>query len=293
MSSRGEVGLESTSAHVLVSKKEGMCVPRDPDHMGSDRFVASVAFTGSRHDAYSNMVHIKVRIPHSDGLIPVVSTRKITDLSQVTGPAVLRVGQHKCSNMLDVDDVQTRFGFVSDLIRDPDSLQEGEPYQYSPNLRGNRTLRFYKNLDLESCMWNFNSYYDISEILQYCAATVTTDGASRDPAQSQLTLRVPLFVSFIYRLSTAAGDWVHYDHATFLRLSLAYDTAVLLKDGVQTPDGATLSGDLWPTSIAIRENDKRLVVRFKTKTKFRGIFLLQKTGKLIDLGDVDRETSSG
>jgi len=65
----------------------------------------------------------------------------------------------------------------------------------------------------------------------------------------------------------------------FLRLHLTYDTAVLLRNGVQTPEGGFFNGDLWPTAISVREQDKRLVVNFKTKTKFRGTYLIKNPSK--------------
>lgn len=229
-------------------------------------------------DKYSNKVHIKVAIPHTDGLIPVISTKRLTNFKRILRPGVLRQAQHKCSNLLDVNEQITSFGFVSPSMKDRKSMNEGEPYQFSSGLRGNRTLRFYSNLDLESCVWNFNSYYDLSELTQYCGASVTSDGQSLDIAKSQITVRVPLYVSYVYRVPRSRGDWVHYDHAMYLRLYLTYDTAVLLNNGVQTPEGGMFKGDLWPTAISVREEDKKLVVNFNTKTKFRGTYLIKNPG---------------
>lgn len=279
VSDRGELGLESTSAQVNVSINEGLCSSRDPRHVGSQQIEASISFTGATGNQYSNKVHIKVILPHTDGLVPLISTKRLTNFKRILRPGVLRLAKHKCSNLLDLNEITTSFGFVTDSIKDRKSMNEGEPYQFSVELRNNRTLRFYRNLDLESCLWTFNSYYDISELTQYCGATVTSDGQSRTIAQSQLTVRVPLFVSYVYRVPRTRGDWIHYDHAMFLRLHLTYDTAVLLNNGVQTPEGGSFNGELWPTAISVRDNDKRLVVNFKTKTKFRGTYLIENPSK--------------
>lgn len=281
VSDRGELGLESTSSRINVSTEEGLCASRDPHHMGPQEVEASISFTGATGDKYSNKVHIKIMLPHTDGLVPLISTKRLTNVKRILRPGVLRTAKHKCSNLLDLNEITTSFGFVTESIKDRKSMNEGEPYQYSVELRSNRTLRFYRSLDLESCLWTFNSYYDISELTQYCGATVTSDGQSRRVTQSQLTVRVPLYVSYVYRVPMTKGDWVHYDHAMFLRLHLTYDTAVLLNNGVQTPEGDLFKGELWPTAISVRENDKRLVVNFKTKTKFRGTYLIENPSKYL------------
>ena len=279
VSDRGELGLESTSAQVNVSTQEGLCVSRNSHHVGSQQIEASISFTGATGNKFSNKIHIKVILPHTDGLIPLISTARLTNFKRMLRPGVLRVAKHKCSNLLDLNEIVTSLGFVTDSIKDRESMNAGEPYQFSVELRNNRTLRFYRNLDLESCLWTFNSYYDISELTQFCSASVTSDGQARNIAQSQLTVRVPLYVSYVYRVPRTRGDWVHYDHALFLRLHLTYDTAVLLNNGVQTPEGGLFRGELWPTAISVRADDKRLVVNFKTKTKFRGTYLIKNPSK--------------
>lgn len=277
VTSSGELGLESTSHSVTTNKNKGLCLSRDTSHVGSELFSASISFTGARKDGKANMVHLKVQIPHFDGLIPIISTQQ-PDIGEVLSPGTLRVAQHKCSNVLNVNEIPTVFGFLNNGNKDSDIIKEAQPYQFSTELRGNTTVRFYKNLNLDSCVWNFESYFHISELIQKCGGSLVSDQNLKGLTQSQLSLRVPFYVSYVYRSRTSNSDWLHYDHTTFLRLTLVYDTAVLLKDGVQTPDGSVIKGSLWPISIKIRNSDKRLVVRFKTKTKFRGIFLLEKEG---------------
>lgn len=278
VTANGESGLESTSKAVTAQVKKGLCQARDSSHVGSEPFTASIAFTGARNDGKDNMVHIKIQIPHTDGLIPIISTQ-MPDIREMISPGALRIAQHKCSNVLDKDEIPTSYGFLHNGIKDAGVITEAEPYQFSSQLRGNTTVQFYKNLNLESCVWNFESFFDISELIQLCHGSLITGQQVKGLTQSQLSLRVPLHVSYVYRSRTSQTDWLHYDHAMFLRLTLVYDTAVLLKDGVKTPEGSMLSGSLWPTSIRIRESDKKLIVNFKTKTKFRGTFLLKKEGE--------------
>lgn len=277
VTSGGELGLESTSQLVTIKGNKGLCVSREKGHVGSELFSATISFTGARNDGKANMVHMKVQIPHFDGLIPIISTR-MPDIRDLLSPGAIRVAQHKCSNVLDADEIPTLFGFLNNGLKDSEILKEAEPYQFSSELRGNTTVRFYKNLNLDSCVWNFESYFHISELIQKCGASLTSGAHLKGLTQSQLSLRLPLHVSYVYRSKTSTSDWLHYDHTTSLRLTLVYDTAVLLKDGVQTPKGSALQGSLWPVSITIRNSDKKLVVKFKTKTKFRGMFLLEKEG---------------
>jgi hypothetical protein len=43
-------------------------------------------------------------------------------------------------------------------------------------MRGEKTLQFYRNLNLEACIWEFESWYDMSELQQACGGEITTDG---------------------------------------------------------------------------------------------------------------------
>ena len=50
------------------------------------------------------------------------------------------------------------------------------PYQYSSDMRGERTLQFYRNLNLEACIWEFENWFSMSELQQACGGEITTDG---------------------------------------------------------------------------------------------------------------------
>ena len=75
--------------------------------------------------------------------------------------------------------VNTEFGFLTNQTKNPNIIGEVEPYQFNPELRPNSTLRFYRNLDLESCLWEFVSYYDMSELISDCGGDINTDGQVR------------------------------------------------------------------------------------------------------------------
>ena len=109
-------------------------------------------------------------------MLPVISTRPLSNFELTLSPDGTRVGNHRCSNLLDYNEVSTRYGFVTEATRNPESIGEISPYQYSAPLRSNSTLRFYRNLNLEACLWEFVSYYDMSELLTDCGGSIGTDG---------------------------------------------------------------------------------------------------------------------
>ncbi|TMS03214.1 Extracellular matrix protein FRAS1 [Larimichthys crocea] len=143
------------------------------------------------------------------------------------------------------------------------------PYQFNPNVREAKSIQLYKHLNLKSCIWTFDAYYDMTELIDVCGGSVTADFQVRDSAQSFLTVQVPLYVSYIY--VTAPRGWASLEHHTEMEFSFFYDT-VLWRTGIQTD--SVLSARLQIIRIYIRE-DGRLVIEFKTHAKFRGQFVLE------------------
>lgn len=91
-------------------------------------------------------------------------------------------------------------------------------------------------------MWEFVSYYDMSELLNECGGSIGTDGQVLDLVQSYVSLRVPLYVSYVFHSPVGSG-WQHFDQQTELRLTFTYDTAILWDQGIGTPPGAELEGN--------------------------------------------------
>lgn len=61
--------------------------------------------------------------------------------------------------------------------------------------------------------------------------------------QSYVTLRVPLYVSYVFHSPVGTGGWQHFDLQSELRLTFVYDTAILWKDGIGSPPQAELQGE--------------------------------------------------
>ncbi|XP_041034399.1 FRAS1-related extracellular matrix protein 3 [Carcharodon carcharias] len=273
----GDAGLELLSPISTISKEDGLCQPRVPGAVGAEPFSAKLRYTGSDDPDHPNLIKLTVTMPHMDGMLPVISSRPLSNFELTLSPDGTRVGNHKCSNLLDHNEVSTRYGFINDATKNPEVIGETSPYQYNTALRSASTLRFYRNLNLEACLWAFTSYYDMSELLTECGGTIGTDGQVLNLVQSYVTLRVPLFVSYVFHSPAAVGGWQHFDLQSELKLTFVYDTAILWKDGIGSPPEAELQGSLYPTSMRINE-EGRLVVNFKTEVRFRGQFVMSHPG---------------
>ncbi|XP_037604970.1 FRAS1-related extracellular matrix protein 2a [Sebastes umbrosus] len=272
VNSNGDEGLELSSPIITISQEEGMCQPRKMRTVGAEPFSAKLRYTGADDPKHPNLIKVTVTMPHIDGMLPVISTRPLMNFELTLSPDGTRVGNHRCSNLLDYDEVTTGHSFITASTRSPESMGDAVPYQFSSSLRGNGTLRFYRNLNLEACLWEFTSYYDMSELLTDCGGTIGTDGQVLNLVQSYVTLRVPLYVSYVFHSPVGSGGWQHFDLQSELRLTFVYDTAILWKDGIGSPPQAELQGALYPTSMRINEQG-RLVVNFRTKARFRGLFV--------------------
>ncbi len=134
-------GVESFSDPVTVDPNEGLCMPRNARDIGAETFSAQVKYTGLKDPKHPNLVHVRILVPHFDGLMPAISTKQLSNFEIALSPDASRVAQHTCSNLLDINEIRTRFGFIKNQIIDPDSAGESQPYQYDAGLRGNATLR--------------------------------------------------------------------------------------------------------------------------------------------------------
>lgn len=71
----------------------------------------------------------------------------------------------------------TETGFLDDVSYDSISLGPGydRPYQFNPNVREAKSIQLYKHLNLKSCIWTFDAYYDMTELIDVCGGSVTAD----------------------------------------------------------------------------------------------------------------------
>uniref|UniRef100_UPI00358F97B5 FRAS1-related extracellular matrix protein 2-like isoform X2 n=1 Tax=Myxine glutinosa TaxID=7769 RepID=UPI00358F97B5 len=273
----GHKGLELLSPAVSVSRDQGLCQPRIPGAVGAEPFTARLRYTGRDAPHHSNLIKLTITMPHIDGMLPVISTRPLSNFELTLSPDGTRVGSHSCSNIVSHNELRTRYGFLTEATMNPEAVGETVPYQYGTALRSATTLHFYRNLNLDACLWQFISYYDMSELLTECGGSIGTDGQVLNLVQSYVTLRVPLYVSYVFHSPAAIGGWQHFDLRSDMRLTFVYDTAILWRDGIGSPPEAELQGALYPTSMRINK-EGRLVVNFRTEARFHGLFVTSHPG---------------
>ncbi|XP_041084402.1 extracellular matrix organizing protein FRAS1-like isoform X2 [Polyodon spathula] len=272
----GHVGTPLRSNIVTIGTEGSIC--HTPVVAGTARgyqaqsFIATLKYLDVKHKEHPNRIHISVQIPHQDGMLPLISTMPLHNLNFLLSESIYR-HQHICSNLVTLRDLEgiSETGFLDDVFYDSISLGPGfdRPYQFNPSVREPKTIQLYKHLNLKSCIWTFDAYYDMTELIDVCGGSVTADFQVRDSAQSFLTVQVPLYVSYIY--VTAPRGWASLEHHTEMEFSFFYDT-VLWRTGIQTD--SVLSARLQIIRIYIRE-DGRLVIEFKTHAKFRGQFVME------------------
>ncbi|KPP66085.1 hypothetical protein Z043_115451, partial [Scleropages formosus] len=270
------LGTPLRSNVVTISSEGSIC--HTPIAVGVTRgfqaqsFVATLKYLDVKHKEHPNRIHISVQIPHQDGMLPLVSTAPLHNVHLLLSETSHH-RQHSCSNMVALGDGHnnTETGFLDDSTYGNTSRGPGydRPYQFNSSVREPQTVRLYKHLNLKTCTWTFEAYYDMTELVDICGGSVTADFQVRDSAQSFLTVRLPLYVSYIY--VTAPRGWVSLEHQTEMEFSFFYDT-VLWRTGIQTD--SVLSAKLQISRVRVRE-DGRLVIEFKTQTKFRGQFVVE------------------
>ncbi|KAM8939375.1 extracellular matrix organizing protein FRAS1 [Pelodytes ibericus] len=271
----GHVGTPLRSNIVTIGTDSAIC--HTPVVAGTARgfqaqsFIATLKYLDVKHKEHPNRIHISVQIPHQDGMLPLISTMPLHNLHFLLSESVYR-HQHVCSNLVTIRDLRgiSEAGFLDEVTYDSIAVGPGydRPYQFDPSVREPKTVQLYKHLNLKSCIWTFDAYYDMTELIDVCGGAVTADFQVRDSAQSFLTVHVPLYVSYIY--VTAPRGWASLEHHTEMEFSFFYDT-VLWRTGIQTD--SVLSARLQIIRIYIRE-DGRLVIEFKTHAKFRGQFVM-------------------
>ena len=101
-------------------------------------------FLGQDDPMHPNTVKVSVTIPHRDGLLPIISTTRLTNFDLTLSKDGFRLGQHSCSNLLNFDEVRTTYGFLTNSTTRRKTVREVEPYQFSTELRTEQTLRFYR-----------------------------------------------------------------------------------------------------------------------------------------------------
>ena len=223
----GRPGVPLRSNIVIIGTDNGIC--HTPVTAGVSRgfqaqsFIANLRYIDETDETHPNSLHVAVEIPHQDGMLPAISTVPLHNIRFLLTEPVYRQ-QHICSNLINNPSWGglTDYSFLQPVDLDAFIMSPGNnyPYQFDPELRGEKALNLYQHLNLKSCTWTFDAYYHMTELIDLCGGAVTTDFQVRDTDESYLTVTVPLYVSYLY--VTAPTGWGALDHRTEMEFSFFY-----------------------------------------------------------------------
>lgn len=241
----------------VSAHSQGVCsnpvIPNSPGSLSAQSFIASLEYIKTNDDdSLANKIHITVEIPHQDGMLPIISTMPIYNIDfLLSQPAFTK--QHVCSNLPNTSQ-------IPDL-----SLLGGDVTKATADLpRVEQAIKLYRHLDMATCRWKFEAWYDMSEIVDQCGGYVTHNFDVESSSQSFVTVHQPLHVSYIF--AKAPTGWASLDHQTQLEFSFYYDTVKFQSgvDIVQEPEGSV---DILRVGIG---EDGKLVLQLRTQARFKG-----------------------
>ncbi|XP_059153308.1 extracellular matrix protein 3-like [Physella acuta] len=258
----GDPGSSVTSEAVTISQEKGICQHKSGKILGPQPFTARLNYTGQDDPKNGKKIKLTVILPHHDGMFPVYSTNKLTDLIEMVASS--EHTQHKCSNLNSLKE---------DLTKANDHSQSRFPYQYDATLRSKSTVQFYRYLDLHSCMWVYESYFNLEELVRDCGAVLSWDEQIASSKQSLVTAQLPLHVSYVNLDPADENKSTHFDLTSKLTLVYTFDTPFNWQNGTKSFSTlSNLEGILYPTSIKITD-ERQLTVTFLTEAKFKVQFV--------------------
>lgn len=176
--SNGNPGIPSKSHEISISHDNGICnspvFGGTPNSYSAQSFLANLHYVGPGDKNHPNTVHISIKVPHQDGHLPLISTYPIHNLRYLLAEPVYRQ-QHLCSNLITPSE---RSGIVNSGFldtRDSDVLSYKFPHQFDAYYRENKTLDLYRHLNMKSCMWQFDAWYHMTELVDVCGGKVSAD----------------------------------------------------------------------------------------------------------------------
>ena len=166
----GLSGVASRSRPVTVTSINTPCPVLATNGAGGGQqpFRASLSRVNesSGNGSWQTFMKIHIQLPHVDGSIPVLSTQPLHSLAYVLSDPAYRL-HHKCSNL------QPGFGFLDEKSATNSSRRF--TYEFSKSLRQESAIRLYRHLDFNSCLWNFEAWYSMTDLVDLCGGQVQTD----------------------------------------------------------------------------------------------------------------------
>ncbi len=218
------------------------------------------------HDVneYLQFVKLTIGLPYINGMVPFISTTPLHNCRYLMTDTQY-AQSHMCSNFIQKHMAKVAYGFVDNADNHHDDRQTG--------LRDNRILSLYSNLSPADCQWKYTAYYDINELINNCQAELIPEPDAHDNVKSFMTLRVPLYVSYLYANDPIGWNCIEYktEMETSINYRVAHDNEYDARPdahGTDPYDSFTLA----VKKIAI-QSDGKLFMELSTLTSFNGHFV--------------------
>lgn len=178
LNKNGNPGIPSKSQEIVISQKGGICKSPvyngSPNGYGAQSFVAKLDYRGPEDVNHANTIHISIQIPHQDGHLPLISTYPLHNLQYLLAEPVYRQ-QHLCSNLITTTERAgiVNSGFLDNSLSQPPGYNF--PYQFDSGVRENKTIALYRHLNMKSCLWTFEAWYHMADLVDICGGTIMSD----------------------------------------------------------------------------------------------------------------------
>ena len=135
-------------------------------------------------------------------------------------------------------------GFIEKTDYSKLSLGPGhdKPYQFDPTVREPKSIDLYKYLNLKSCLWQFDAYYHLNELIDFCNGKAAND----------FEVRASEYCSSFYNTSRTCYDWFMF----ILHSRLSDGGAFILNESSSSAlelivfQGFRLTFDFFPRKFA-------------------------------------------
>lgn len=133
----GYLGISLRSRPVVVSSSNTICgQPGINVGLQSQSLIAKLSYVNFTDQKHPNTVKIDVKIPHQDGMVPLISTLPLHNIRYLLTDNLYRV-HHTCSNL------KPPFGFFEAIEKTPNMTHvSSRPYQWDEKLRKVKSIEF-------------------------------------------------------------------------------------------------------------------------------------------------------
>lgn len=143
-------------------------IPGESGGGGQQPFQAVLSYVNASDALHPDTMRIQVKLPHQDGMIPVLSTNPLHALRYLLAAEPVYRSHHQCSNL------QPGLAFLDESMP-REANRRKYPYEYSKSLRQESTLRLYRHLDFNTCLWSFDAWFKMTDLVEVCGGQVISN----------------------------------------------------------------------------------------------------------------------